>query len=292
MNEAGQAAATWLSGDGLWSATRSPGAAWSVREAVALREDTDPFGTDFFNPRLAIDRSGRIFVAWLNRIFSKATGTFTGEIVVRQREVDGRWVPPRTLGLTYSGIVEPSLALDDNGNAVVLWSISIGTEGTLWAAHFDQGWGEAQRIALDPSGGSHTRCRLAMARDGRAMAVWSLYPGTQNRVLAFQYDRTGGWRRGEDVTLGGVDAQMPAVAAGRNGEFTAAWVERTGSRARLWSNYFDGARWGTPERMPATETTSVWFPELAMDDRGNTLAIWTENSLEGALFSSYHPARR
>lgn len=294
MNEAGQAAATWLAGDGLWSATRSSVSPWSAREAIAIRERTDEIGTDFFNPRLAIDRSGTVFVAWLNRIFSRATGTFSAEIVVRQRDPEGRWGPRRTLGLAYTGIVEPSLALDDDGNAIVLWSISNGTEGTLWAAHFDrqQGWGDTRRIALDPAWGAITRCCLAIAPDGRAVAVWYVNDSNQNRIRAFHYDRGGGWRQADDFAPPGRDARMPAVAAGRNGEFTAAWVERTGATARLWSNYFDGVRWASPERMPSTDTTSVLFPEVAMDDRGNTLAIWTESDLEGALFSSYRPARR
>lgn len=275
---------------------RSSNGLWSAREEVAAQESADELGTDLFNPRLAIEPAGTSFIVWFKRIFPRPTGPLRGEIVVRRRSPDGRWDPPRTLGLAFSDLVEPSLAVDGDGNAIVLCAISDGTEGTLWSARFErqQGWREAERIAIDANRRA-THARLAVARDGRAVAVWGVADGNQNRIQVLRYDRAAGWRQAEDIARAGSDARMATVAAGGNGHFAAAWVERTGTNtALLWSCVFDGARWGEPECMPSSEPATVWFPEMAMDDQGNTLAIWTENTpaLEGTLLSSYRAAGR
>lgn len=297
MNESGNAVGAWLSGDTLWGSTRPRDTGWSAREPIAVAERTDSFGTDLYSPRLAIDRSGALFVAWQSKIGLRAGGPLTGEIVVRRRSPDGRWDPPHKVGNTFYQTAVPNTAVDDDGNAMVLWSISNAAEGTLWAAHFDrqQGWSEARRIAIVPHRAELTSSRLAMTRDGRAVAVWAVNDGNQYRILAFRYDRAGGWSSAEEIAVAGSDGRMPTVAAGGNGEFTAIWVERTGATTtNLWSNHFDGTRWGSPERLPTTEPATIWYPEVAMDDRGNAMAVWTESTAmaAGSLYASYWAARR
>jgi hypothetical protein len=161
----GNAVFAWIGTDGRAQA-RARSAAGTLSSTQTL---SDP-GYGAIYPRVAVDRSGNAVFLW-----QRTVGFWNG-VQTRARSAVGTLSLTQTLGDTGTAIpLEAEIAVDPQGNAVVVWEHREGTavcctrveavvrsaDGTLASTQFlspaDQVAGESA-VAVDP--------------DGEAFAVW------------------------------------------------------------------------------------------------------------------------
>jgi hypothetical protein len=274
----------------LWSATRTTvGAAWREPAKLALGED----------PGVASDPAGDVLAVW-----TLPTGPSTSEIeaaVLRR----GRHAWGRVVELSPGGerAVDPQLALDAQGGAVVAWEAVAGTSSgsptsvvqARVGAPFAGTWGGT--VTLSRGAGRLTsEPALGVTPGGEATIAWQ-QDGAP--VSSLQVSRrsmgSGAWSAPQTIATLGADTEPPGscapgpcpmiagssplnadprLAVAPDGRTVLAWVQpATGDGERIETaerNRRPGG-WSSPLVL---SDPSASRPEVAIDDGGEATSVW------------------
>lgn len=255
------------------AASRPAGGSWSAPTALS------PIGLEAHGLQLGIDGRGNVTAVW------SQTGATRVTLRTASRPVDGQWAPQGDVIATLPRDGEdslrwPQLAVDEQGDASVVWNREVGDDVVVQAADRRDGeWGDP----VDISGDDQTSGRPDVARDeqGNATAVW-----LSNGILRTAARPVrGAWSEPVGVSDAGERAYDPQVVVDGHGSATAVWrsdaplsdpVVRTASRPA-------DAAWGTPIAIGGSRSAGrVSFTGLgvAVDAEGNALAIWVDDQHE------------
>jgi hypothetical protein len=258
----GNALVVWPASSGtssaIRSATRSTSGRWS--RVVTLARNAS--GVD-----LAMNARGQALVAWVE----------SGSVRVSARSPAGKWSAPSSLSGPRDDGLNPHVALNDAGAAVVTWqgtptgSLPVVLEASIRP---DRGrFGPARQI-----GGELTGSRVAIGASGEAVAIWS------NRDALFASARPPGGRfgRAQSLAVGGFG---PAIGVDGSGNAIAVWIRSDGK-----SLFLRAAR--RPARGvfgQGVDLSSVGADcflhrclvggeaSIAVSPRGDAVAAWTVN---------------
>ncbi|MDQ3765420.1 MAG: hypothetical protein M3460_29395 [Actinomycetota bacterium] len=109
------------------AAARPAGGAWQAPITLSL----SAVGQNAFNPQVAVDGQGNAVAVW-----QRNTDNFTpnGFVQATVRPAGGAWQAPINLSASDQPAYEPQVAVDGQGNAVVVWHRSNGTHRIVQAA--------------------------------------------------------------------------------------------------------------------------------------------------------------
>jgi hypothetical protein len=180
------------------------------------------------------------------------------------------------------------VAIDSNGNAVVLWTQYFASNITWykWASNYsDQaGWGTPQRLN-SASAGAGTGGSLAFDSAGNAVAAWLEIPD----VYASRYVPGLGWGNPELIEHQAGFSQSPNVVVDADGSATAVWVSQTSERYNVWSSrYTVGSGWGLETLLEANDSGDVFESAVASDGLGNAVAVWAQGDAPYTENATYH----
>ena len=86
----------------------------------------------------------------------------------------------------------PQIAVDTNGDAVVVWQQLDGIQN-VWANHYLAGWGWGTATTISDGAGDATAPQVAADTSGNAVAVWAQSDGTRDNIMANRYLAGSGW---------------------------------------------------------------------------------------------------
>jgi VCBS repeat-containing protein len=176
----------------------------------------------------------------------------------------------------------PQVAMDGAGNAVAVWSQWDGTRYNFWANRFvsGSGWGTAQLIETDDSECADASAQVAMDGAGNAVAVWECFDGSYHNIWANRYEAgTDLWGTAQLIETNNMGmAFSPHVAMDGAGNAVAVWEQYDGTRMSIWSNRYTSGTglWGTAQLIETNDVGDVSLAEVAMDEAGNAVAVWTQ----------------
>lgn len=146
------------------------------------------------------------------------------------------------------GSYEPDVAVDDEGNAIVVWlqrgAGGSGVYSNPWVSHYTYGFGWTTSEPLDTVDGAAHGVKIAVAPDGSAIAAWCHDPnsGTMpTEVMAAHYTRAGGWSTPELLGTDpdhDLEAQEVAVALNAAGDGVVAWARGDDAMADGAGDFF------------------------------------------------------
>jgi hypothetical protein len=264
IDAAGNAMAVWSRPDGVFAARAEKGKGWASPMRVAP-------GTGRLFPRqiaAGMDAQGNTLVAWNNH-----ESVFTARHTVRA----GWEAPQQIAGYDPSPFAGLSLAVQGNGDALLVWSQLYGRQSQLaYTRLTPRGWTYPGRVSQpvpvveQPS--------VALAGNGDAMAVWS----EVNRGIwaaglrASSPEWTSTSPVGTDLSHEPyAHASNPQVAMDAAGNAFA--VFEFGSR--IWANRFTrDSGWSQPTRLDTNVGNAEDAPRIAMDSAGNPVAVWISAS--------------
>lgn len=150
------------------------------------------------------------------------------------------------------------------------------------------GWEGPILIEANDSGDAYS-AQVAADDEGNAIAVWHQPDGAYNRIWANRYVNGSGWGVAEIIgTNDTASSSIPQLAMDAAGNAFAIWIQYDGTFINISSNrYVVGVGWGTQDTV-ATDFRANPNPELAIDNSGNAIAIWSNDTF--SIFSNRYVA--
>lgn len=206
------------------------------------------------------------------------------------------WGTPVTLDTnTINDSVEPTIAADANGNAIVVWQQNDGTRWDIFAARYTVGSGWSAPFAVSPSnvGTSNVQPQVGVNLDGDAMFVWINSSGQDSSVWARLLPAGGTLGTATAIETAPGNPLSPKVVLDAGGNATALWMNNDNSNNTrdMWSNRFSGGNWGTSTVIDASPESPSEY-SLALDNLGGALAVWSQqvtNSSQSVFLRRFTP---
>ena len=264
--------------DDVETRARSSTGALSALQTLAASQDHHPF------PQLAVDPNGNAVFAW-ERFLNQSSGCCEN-VQARFRSATGTLSPIQTLSSTLSDARLPHIAVDADGDAVVVWErFDSSSSGCCWRVQVRtrsatgslgpiQGLSAAGESA-DP-GSPEDAAKVAVDVAGDAVVVWgSCCPAGKEPLRARALSATGSLGPIEtlspDVNYGSPD---PQVAVDASGDAVPVWTARQQNELRIQSRTRSSTgSLGPIQSLSATGADRL-FPQVAVDPNGDAVAVW------------------
>jgi hypothetical protein len=282
----GDAIAAWEGRLGVEAAIKPVGGSWLAPQTVGT-----PRGDEPQEPQVASDASGdAIVVAPVQEHGQESTG-----IEVALRPAGGTFSPPQSISRHRELALDPRIAMNARGDAIVVWDVQVHHTACLLRAAFRSaggGWGAPSTV---PNG--HEYCRgthdVAIDERGDALVAWAAMRGSTSLVETAWRGANGRWSAQPVTKRASPVAEPPwpqGVGMDARGDAIVVWVDPTGvgGRRTIWARIRPvGRGWGTEEQIAAVPYESS--PSFAMGARGDAVVVWGDKrGIEVAL----HPAGR
>lgn len=277
VDDSGNAVAVWFQSNGtiksIWANAYSDGTGWGKAELI----ETDDSGNAFY-PQLATDSKGRGIAVWY-----QADGAGHDDIRANCYISGKGWGTAECIETGTGDAENPQVAVDENGNAVVVWQQSDGTRDSVWANRYFGGtWGTAELIEENDAGFDYDP-QVAAYGNGNAVVVWSRcrYDGihyTHYNVCSNRYEPSTGWGTAQRIEMNNAAMDdFPQVAVDSSGNAMVVWQQHD-VRANIWFNRYElGTGWGTAGLLEMDNAGGASVPQVMADSSENFLAVWQQS---------------
>ena len=269
----GEAIATWEGRSDVEASIKPVGGGWLAPQTVGT-----PRGEEPEEPQVASDASGdAIVVAPRQAHRRESTG-----IEAAARPAGGVFTPPQTISHHRENALDPRIAMNSRGDAIVAWDVE-GPTGCLIRAAFRSpggAWGATRTIS-----GGHVFCRgnhtVAIDERGDAIVAWVAMRDSTMLVKTARRDANGRWSAQRVIGRASAVAEPPGAAhvgMDARGDETVLWTDPArvlGGRRTVWARVRPvGRRWGAKQRI--ADVTYESSPSFAMNARGDASVVWED----------------
>jgi len=223
------AASVLLLGLAWFAALPTPRAAALFSQALSVSAS----GYDSYAPRVAYDREGDATLVWVRE---SQEYPHPMRVQMRSRSHDGVWSSTLTLSPSDQAPRLPKVAVDDDGDAVVVWDAFNGAEYGVYARGVSRTGTLGPVLALSATGVTIHGTDVAVDPDGDAVVTWaewhsdgSVYP------MMRRFSRSGSLSAATVLSSSPARAEPPAVAFDREGDALLAWANDNVVQARTLS---------------------------------------------------------
>jgi hypothetical protein len=276
VDPAGNAVAVWSRFDGtndrVQAASKPVGGAWGAPV------DLSAPGEDAAEPQVAIDPGGNVVAAW-----SRFNGA--NEIIqAASKPAGGAWGAPDDLSLPGQNADEPDVALDQAGNALVVWQRSNGANSIVQVRNRPAGgtWGAV--ISLSMAGEDAFGAEVAVNATGDAVAAWQRFEGSDTIAQAVTMPAGAEWGSLTSLSVVGADAYVSGTAVDPAGNVVVLWWRSNGTHQVIQAaSKPAGGAWLAPTTLSLPGQTA-YAPHVAFDQAGNAIAVWQREN-DGTNFT-------
>jgi YD repeat-containing protein len=262
----------WIEG-GVWTKRRDPELGW--QSTVQLSDGSAE------SLAMVVAGNGDAVAVWVE---DKASGDGTDLYGSVYRHETGAWSPKANIdqytdtGYGYDDVVKPTVAMHDDGRAVVAWvqddvrrfdSSTLRVYDTQYASVLTESGEWASRVELDPSSGigDSRQANVIAAADGTTWVAWIREDRAtyDELVLVRRYDHNAGiWSAREEAGRdpGHLGRKQAAVGVALDGTALGAWDA-----------------WGTVSTAFYSES-SGWAPKTTLDSKHHGMDVWHASKFE------------
>jgi hypothetical protein len=191
---------------------------------------------------------------------------------------DGIWTGALMIDQCNGSTGEPFITMDDEGDALVIWSQSDGSGvDQVCARQFSDGiWGDLIQIANSTE--SITCMGTSMNDDGNAVALWFQSNDTGRWPYAALFSN-GSWGQASIIGDGCMMMLEAEVCIAQDGTVVAVWGQLNESYdCDVLTNAYLNGSW-TGATVLDEKDGYAYAPDMAMDDEGNVIAVWSYQSI-------------
>ena len=261
-----------------------------------LTDNISPDAEDASVPKVAMDRNGNAIITWLESDGSN-------DQIFMSEYRSGSWTHPLDLADNISpdgqDASDPEVAMDDNGNAIIAWYQSDGSNKQIFMSEYRSGtWSHPADLTdkISPDGQDAYDPQVAMDDNGNAIIAWYQSDGTKMQIFMSEY-RSGGWAYPADladnISPDGEHVSDPQVAMDDNGNAIITWAQSDGSNWQIFKSEYRSGGWSHPASLAdnispdGQDAYIVCSPQVAMDDNGNAIITWEQwNGSNWQIFKS------
>jgi uncharacterized protein YheU (UPF0270 family) len=300
MDDNGDAVITWYQSDGANLQIFKSEYRFNTWDyPLGLSDNISPDGMPTYYPHVAMDVNGDTIIVWY-----QSDGVFGFQIYKSEYRA-GNWTNPVNLNDHINplyGAINPLVAMDDNGDAVIVWTqLDESYNAQVFKSEYRNGsWTHPSGLSdnISPDGQDVIAAHVAMSNNGDAVIVWLQSDGTNNQIFKSEY-RNGSWTHpadlGDNVSPDGQDANDPYVAMNANGNAVIVWRQSDGTYSQIYKSDYRAGTWKNPLDLndnisPDGEplNSNAIFTQAAMDDNGDAVIVWTQldESYNAQVFKS------
>jgi hypothetical protein len=246
-------------------AGRADAGAWGSPFAISAT------GTRAEGIRLGADAAGDQFAVWQYEHNSEwvvqAAAHFVGE----------SWSAPVDLSASAAREPNPALAVNSTGEALIAWSQQAGSNYVIQAVHGNPSNSWTSPQTLSSSATNSYEPAVGIDAMGGTFAAWRQYLGS-NYGEAVSVEEGAGWTSPEVLSDPLETNEAPTLAVNPAGDAVVAWERSAAVEA---SNRPAGGSWSAATSVQ-TNGNGIADVQLAIDDAGETIAVW-ENAAPGGF---------
>jgi RNA polymerase sigma factor (sigma-70 family) len=285
VNGQGDAVALWQqwnsgSNGVTYAAYRPAGGAFGAAQMLS-----DP-AHSASGARVAIDEQGNVFAAWT------ADDGVNYRAYVAYRPAGGSFGAAQAVSAPGNHAQNPVVAVDDQGDALVAWQRSDGSNERTQAAYRPAGGSFGAPETLSAAGADAPNPEVQMNADGNAIVVWGRGDYT-NRLVQTAYRPAGGsFGTVETISDPGENVYNWHAAIDGRGNSVAVWERLVSSHESVQTAYRPaGAAFGAADTISEAGTEAT-DPQVAIDDQGNAVAVWSRavSPTDLTVQSAFRPA--
>ena len=246
---------------------------WGPNERV----NNDPGSAEQWYPSLAVDEAGNAYAVWMDRRNGRLH-----DIFVDYRPAGGDWGSEVMVSDNTTVGFGPTIAVDGQGNAHVLWASGLHLYSVFLPAGGN--WNPEditiERVT-DADAAPLPYTSLAVDPEGNAYAIWYDRRSPTGGDVFFDFRPAGGtW--GTDTFVSDVPgtasprgtggAKRLALTVDQRGNAYAVWGDiRNGDREIFFAHRPSGGSWSANEPTPGPMGEN---PDIAVDGSGNAHVVW------------------
>ncbi|MGD8544973.1 MAG: pectinesterase family protein, partial [Candidatus Bathyarchaeota archaeon] len=245
-----------------------PGLGWSFTEIVSTESTANSL-----NPSLAIDPNGNTHIAWQDQT-NLECGT-DWDIFYKRYEVGTGWTSTEVVSTeSTANSLNPSLAIDPNGNTHIAWqdqtNLECGTDWDIFYKGYQLGGVLGQDVQELP---------------------WNVDPDYMESAsysnVFYEKGLQGSWTSTEVVsTESTANSLRPSLAVDPNGNIHIAWDDTTdyvgsGSDPDIFYKRYEigpPGGWNTTEVVSTESTLASYDSSLDVDLRGRVHIAWEDQT--------------
>jgi len=250
---------------------------------------------DSSNPRVALGPDGNPVVTWQDHDGSNSQ--------IYLRRWDGSaWVEVGAGSATGGGISDnatnsenPSVAVGSDGNPVVAWQDSDGSNNQIYLRRWDgSSWVEVGSGSATGGGLSNNATpsgdpAIALGSDGKPIVSWYDGAGDERQIYLRRWDGSSwvevgaGSASGGGISNNSTHSTNPSIALGPDGNPLVAWQDYDGSDHEIYMRRWDGARWvdvgksGAQGGGVSNNAGNSYTPGIAAGTDPKSVIVWANS---------------
>lgn len=249
-----------------------------------LDDNISPDSGSAGNVNVAMDNTGNAIVVW--RDFDGSNFQ-----ILMSEYRNNSWDHPDNVDDNYSPdgshAVSPVVAMDNNGNAIIVWRQHDGSDYLLLKSEYRNGsWTHPGSIAdsFNPTGTEVWDCQVAMDDNSNIIIIWKQDDPSLTDLLFKSEYRNGSWAHPNGITDNlssayGSDIYAPTVDMDGNGNAIITWSQSDGTNDYIFKSEYRNGSWIHPidsSDYISFSGYSAGLPLACLDNLGNAIIVWAQ----------------
>jgi len=284
MDDNGNAIIVWLQNfESKWHVFKSEYRNGVWTHPGWIDEHISPDGQICYYPRVAMDNNGNALIVW----DEKDDANYQ---IFKSEYRNGTWTHPASFSDNISpgdhDARFPQVAMDNNGNALIVWEQNNGTNWQIFKSEYRGGaWTHPALLkdSISPKGEDAHEPQVAMNDNGTAIIAWSQFDGSKKQIFMSEYrghDWTHPASLSDNISPDGQNAEAPQVAVNNSGKAIIVWSQSDGTAVQIFKSEYGKSGWSHPLSLGnniSPDGQNASSPQVTMDNPGNILVIWKQN---------------
>ncbi len=251
----------------------------------SIDDNISPDGTGCNDAHVAMDRNGNTVIIWVQY-------DGVNSQIFKSEYRNGEWKHPSStadnISPDGSDCYDPQVAIDDNGNTLIIWEQSDGADMQIFKSEYrSDSWNHPTSLSdnISPDGQDvNSQPQVAMDNSGNAIILWSQSDGAKVQVFKSEY-RSSSWNHptslSDNISPDGQDAEYARLSM-NNGNAIIVWSQRIAALTamHLFKSEYRNGNWMHPSSLAdnfSPDGSPANYPKPAMDNLGNTVIVWYQN---------------
>jgi hypothetical protein len=271
------------------------------------------FGGNLWHPQVAMDNNGNAIIVWFQMTYASLDPpSLENSGILKSEYRNGVWTSPSSISPDGGLGNGPYVAMDNNGNAIIVWEQSDGTNLKIFKSEYRNGaWTHPSSLSdnISPDGQDAFNPQVTMDDNGNAIIAWSQSDGTNWQIFKSEY-RNGVWTNPssltDNISPDGQDVypyQVASMAMDNKGSAIIVWQQFDGINWQIFKSEYRNGVWKNPASLsdnisPDGQDTSTivqydffgetfWNPQVAMSNNGKAIIVWSQSDGSNAqIFKS------
>ncbi len=250
----------------ILASTRAAGGSYTAPQTLSNPNDNSE------EPAVASDAQGDAIAAWLQDEGGSQ------RLQAAYRPAGGVFGTPQTLSRAGAEAIDPRVAMNAGGEAVVVWSLFAGGQSEVQATTAAPGAAFGAPVGISGPPGTAMTPQVALDAHGNAIVVWEGWDGANMRIADAVRPAGSGFQAPAWLSPSGDNAGAPQIAFDASGNALAVWRFDGPPASTIQTSYRPvGGSFEGPQQVSVPSSEPAQNPQVAFDGEGEGVVAWQQS---------------